>query len=341
MTGIRDLARHLNISIGTVSRALNDRPGVNLKTKTRVLKAAGDLGYVPNQAGRSLRKGNTNVVGFVLEIDNQGMMQGDLFFVRVLEGMQSVLSGQGLNLVTLLSPSSMSPEEYLKEIVARRFTDGLVLSATRRNDPRISFLAKQNLPFVTLGRSLTDGRQPWFDLDFDGMIADAVGRLAANGHTHIALALPPTDLNLRYLMLEAYQKNLAKYGIDFDDRLLVDTKSGEEGGVVMVRQLVEMTPRPSAIIYSDPILPFGLYRGLGELGLTPGKDLSIIGIGTRLASLLTPNLTHYRFNLFELGVKTAEALVETMVDGQLRDPGSITRQCVPFSVVEGESIGKP
>ena len=200
MTGIRDLARHLDISIGTVSRALNNRPGVNDKTKTKVLKAAQELGYAPNQAGRSLRKGNTNVVGFVIENASEGMMQGDLFFIRVLDGMQSVLTEHGLSLVALMTPSGQEPEAYLRQIVARRFTDAIVLSATRREDPRISFLAEQNVPFATLGRSLTDGGQPWFDLDFEELIKDAMTRLVALGHRKIALALPKTDLNLRHIL---------------------------------------------------------------------------------------------------------------------------------------------
>lgn len=334
MTGIRDLARHLNISIGTVSRALNNRPGVNEKTKSKVLKAADELGYAPNQAGRSLRKGNTNVIGFVLETGGEGMLQGDLFFIRVLDGMQSVLSQHGLNLVALMTPSKTDPEAYLRQIVARGFTDGLVLSATRRRDPRISYLAAQKLPFATLGRSLTDGGQPWFDLDFEGLIADAIGRLAAKGHQKIALALPRADLNLRHIMRQSYDLELAGVGIVPDPRLVIETESGEDGGALLARKLVEMDARPTAVIFTDPILPFGLYRGLQDMGLTPGRDLGIIGVGTRLASLLSPDLTHYRFNLFDLGARIGEAMVQRLENGA----EAVTFERVPFSLVEGASI---
>ncbi len=338
MTGIRDIARHLNISIGTVSRALNDRPGINLETKTKVLKAVDELGYVPNQAGRALSKGKTNVVGFVLQTDSEGMMQGDLFFIRVFDGMQSVLSKYGLNLVALLSPSSDDPEEYLKQIVARRFTDALVLSSVYRNDNRISYLADQNLPFATLGRSLIDVGQPWLDLDFDGVVADAIDRFVAAGHSDIALALPRSDLNLRHIMIESYQRNMKEKGLKVDEQLMFDTDAGDTGGVTLVKRLMSNARKPTAVIYSDHILPFGMYRGLAELGLVPGKDLSIIGVGTRLAAMLTPGLSHYRFNLFDLGIRIAEALLANMDIVAEDKPNKLIRECVPFSFIEGETI---
>ena len=338
MIGIKDLADHLNISIGTVSRALNDKPDVSQKTKSKVLEAAEALGYVPNQAGRSLSKGKTNVIGFVLETDSEGMMQGDLFFIRVFDGMQSVLSKHGLNLIALLSPSTVEPESYLRQVVARRFMDALVLSSIHRHDSRISYLVDQDLPFATLGRSLVDGGQPWLDLDFDGMVADAIGRLVEKGHRNIALALPRSDLNLRHIMTDSYRRSLQEVGLEFDETMLVQTDPGDSGGVKLVHDLLGMRQKPTAVVYSDHILPFGIYRGLADIGLTPGKDLSIIGVGTRLASLLTPNLTHYRFNLFDLGVRIANALLARLDVPKGSVSAEVVRESVPFTLIEGESI---
>ena len=76
MTGIQDLARHLGLTVGTVSRALNNRPEVNEKTRQRVLDVALEIGYVPNQSGRSLRKGTTNNVGFMIESGTASAIAG-------------------------------------------------------------------------------------------------------------------------------------------------------------------------------------------------------------------------------------------------------------------------
>ncbi len=337
MTSIKDLAQHLGVSIGTVSRALNDKFDVNPGTRDRVLKAASELGYVPNQAGRSLRQGNTGQVGFVLETNPDSMMQGDLFFMRVFDGMQSVLSNHGLHLMVMMSPSSEESDEYLKKIVGRRLADGLVLSSTRPSDARIDFLADRNIPFVALGRSGTDRGQPWLDLDFEGVIEDAVGRLVAGGHRRIALAVPNQEVNLRYVMRDAYEKQLVRHGLSYDPGLVVQTAPGENGGVALAHSLLAMTDSPTAVVFSDHILPFGLYRGLSDMGLLPGRDLAIIGIAARLASLLSPNLTHYRFRLFDLGQRLAEALVRQLPHLNKGVELPVIRERVPYVFVEGAS----
>ena len=145
MTGIRRLAQHLDISIGTVSRALNGRPDVNEATRKRVLEAAAELGYVPNQSGRSLRQGTTNIIGFMMQTGQEITGQGDTFFMSVFDGIQTVFARHHLDLVALLCSSEEDPDEYLRRVVARGFADGLILSATQRHDPRLEFLAARKI----------------------------------------------------------------------------------------------------------------------------------------------------------------------------------------------------
>ena len=98
MTGIRQLANHLQLSIGTVSRALNGKADVNAQTRERVLKAAVELGYVPNQSGRSLRKGTTSTVGLILTQGNSLGENNDNFFFGVIHGLQAALKKHKLDL---------------------------------------------------------------------------------------------------------------------------------------------------------------------------------------------------------------------------------------------------
>ncbi|MDE1997269.1 MAG: LacI family DNA-binding transcriptional regulator, partial [Rhizobiaceae bacterium] len=177
MKGIRQLAEHLDISIGTVSRALNGKPDVNEETRKRVLAAAEELGYVANQSGRSLRQGTTNVIGLMVESSTETVENGDNFFLGVIDGLQSVLTRHKLDLIMLPCPHDEDPYEYLKRMVARRVVDALIISATQRYDRRIDLLSKAKIPFAALGRSLSGGHHPWVDLDFDGVANCAVDRL--------------------------------------------------------------------------------------------------------------------------------------------------------------------
>jgi DNA-binding LacI/PurR family transcriptional regulator len=178
LVGIKRLAEHLNISIGTVSRALNGRPDVNPETRKRVLEAAAELGYVANQSGRNLRQGNTNAIGFMIEsgVDTAG--NSDNFFLGVFDGVQHVLARHHLDLLVLPCPGDEDPSQYLQRMVARRAVDAMIISATHRTDARIDMLAKARIPFIALGRSTSgEGGHPWVDLDFEGVANRAVDRL--------------------------------------------------------------------------------------------------------------------------------------------------------------------
>ena len=160
MKGIHQLAQHLNMSIGTVSRALNGKPDVNAETRKRVLEvAAEEFGYVPNQSGRALRKGATSVIGFMMQTGSEITGQGDTFFMSVFDGVQTVFARHKLDLVALLCSSQEDPDDYLRRIVARGFADGLILSATRRHRSPLR-LPGQAQDSLHLARSQPDRRRP-------------------------------------------------------------------------------------------------------------------------------------------------------------------------------------
>src|SRR3954470_10979878 len=153
MKGIGAVARHLNISVSSVSKALNGRFDINADTRKRVLDAAAELGYVANQSGRALRQGTTRTVGFMIESNQASPTDSDNFFMAVFDGVQTVFRRYHLDLIVLPCASDEDPAEYLGRIVARGLVDAMIISATRRNDPRIQLLEQAKVPFVALGRS--------------------------------------------------------------------------------------------------------------------------------------------------------------------------------------------
>jgi DNA-binding LacI/PurR family transcriptional regulator len=276
VTGIRQLANHLNISIGTVSRALNNRADVNPETRRRVLEAALELGYVANQSGRSLRRGATNTIGFVIETGGPASEAGDNFFFLLTDSMNAVLSQRGYDLVILPCHSADDPVEFLARTVARGTVDALVITATRRQDQRIALLSKSKMPFLTLGRSDTPGDYPWFDLDFEGIAQSSVTKLVALGHRRIAVVLPQGDESLGHYYLKGYLAGLNQAGIAPEDALILRFPTSEEGGFAAGSQIATMAEPPTAAVLCSDATPVGLYSGLHSHGLTPGKDLSVV-----------------------------------------------------------------
>lgn len=338
MIGIKRLAEHLNVSIGTVSRALNGRPDVNEATRKRVLEAAEELGYVANQSGRSLRKGATNAIGLMIESSPETAANSDNFFLGVTEGLQTTFSRHGLDLVVLPCASDDEPHLYIERIAARRLVDGMIISATRRNDQRIDFLTRAKIPFVALGRSATPGDYPWIDLDFEGVASRAIDRLVANGHRRIAIALPSNDVNLGFVFLDGYKAALQRHGIAFSPELVIRTRSTEQGGYLVGDQLLRLPQRPTAILLIYELMAIGLYRRLSEADILAGRDIAVVGFReSPLSRFLSPTLTSFRLSLRDLGISLGEALLATMPAFADAYPIGVTQKIWPMELVEGES----
>ncbi|MBX5131994.1 LacI family DNA-binding transcriptional regulator [Rhizobium lentis] len=311
--GIRQLAEHLNISIGTVSRALNNKPDVNEETRRRVLAAAEDLGYVANQSGRSLRQGETKVIGLMIESSQEVVENADNFFLGVTSGLQHCFARHKLDLLMLPCPADEDPREYLKRMVARRVVDAMIISNTQRIDRRIDLLSRAKIPFVAVGRSLSPGKFPWVDLDFEGVAERAVERLVAHGHRRIAITAPSTEANLGYLFVDSYRRALERHGIRFDPSLVIRVKSSEQGGYHAAHELLQLEDRPTAVILIYEIMAIGLYRRLIESGVLPGRDLAVIGFrDAPRARFLQPSLSCFRMSLHDLGIAIGQTLLASM-----------------------------
>lgn len=314
MSSIRDLARHLNISIGTVSRALNGRADVNAETRKRVLAAAAKLKYSPNRSGRDLRRGATHAVAFMLHPHPGDQQYGEPFFIPFLIGLQAKLAERGLDLMVVMGAPGDYQQERLRRVVEARWADAVVLAWTRRHDERIDYLTDVGFPFATLGRSLSGGvTYPSLDLDFEKAGEDAVDRLVAGGHRRIAAIRPGLDLNFGHLFLAGYRRALRKHGIRPDPHLLAAGTINEAGGYAITPGVMQGDDPPTAIIFNNDGMALGGCKALVEMGLAPGRDVAVIVIvDTPLCRYFSPALTSFRPPLEHLGQRLAEMLLAAM-----------------------------
>lgn len=335
---IRDLARHLNVSIGTVSRALNGRSDVSAETRRRVLAAAEALGYSPNQSGRSLRQGSTGMIALLIPTSAK-MELADTIFMTVLEGLRVFLRDKNLDLMVLLSGDGEDAYAYLRRTVGRRLADGLIIAQTQRKDPRIDFLIEKEIPFVAFGRSRSGGSHSWIDLDFEGVAAAAIDRLVRFGHRRIALATAIEEINYGYVFADAYRRALRRHGIPVDPDLIFRVENGEDGGYDFGARLLASPKRPTAALLVNVAMVIGLYRKLIENGVRPGADLSIIGFQEEPAArFLSPKVTCFRADLMQLGQRFGDAMLAALPGGEARPP---VHEVWPMTLVPGESDGPP
>jgi DNA-binding LacI/PurR family transcriptional regulator len=336
--GIRELARHLNISIGTVSRALNGRPDISDETRRRVIEAAAKFNYAPNQSGRSLRKGTTHAIAFVLQPHPGDHQYGEPFFVPFMKGLQASFAEHNLELIAVMDTPG-GDQERLRRIVEARWADAIILAWTRRVDPRIAYLSEVGFPFATLGRSQSGGKNyPSLDLDFVRAGVEAVDRLAGLGHRRIAVVSPSPALNFAYLFRQGHRRGLKRHGLPFDDRLLATCEANEAGGHAATMEIMSQPAPPTAILFNNDAVALGGCRALGEMGLEPGRDVSVIVIvSSPFCGYLSPALTGFSVKLEPLGRRLAEMMLAAMPAHAGPDGPKVIREVAPLTLSPGET----
>lgn len=320
--GIRRLAQELQLSIGTVSRALNDRPDVNAETRARVKAAAIRSGYVPNQSGRSLRSGRTGIVAAV--IPSQAGGQGcDSGLFTVLEGLRQTLRQKGLDLIVLFRGPDEDPLPHLKRIVQRRIADAAVISQTVPADPRIAFLKSTGVEYVVFGRSAGIEDYSYVDFDFEAMAADAARRFVADGHRRFGVVTSVNLMNYQAITVASFQAEAVRTGLPADSVRLIPITNGAP--TAEVRALLSGQRAPTALLATHESLAMTLYGELSRMGRRIGSDVSVVSSFPPFeARSLVPSLSYYDTDLAGLGEALAVRLIAQM-------PDSAGRSAMPAS----------
>lgn len=316
---IRDVARYLNLSITTVSRALDGYDDVAEETRQRVIQAALELGYVPTGAARQLRRKRADAIGYILPTTQPRF--ADPFFSEFIAGLGDGAASYNLDLVVSTAPPGEKAEEILYERWVRsRRVDGIVLSRMRCYDWRVEFLAKNKFPFVALGRSLTPVDFPYVEVDAQSGFATLVKHLAARGHRRIAYIGASPVLMLQSVRLAGYRQGLEAVGLPFDETLVVEGNLTRQGGYEAARRLLELLNPPTAIIGANDLTAIGAMRAAHERGLIVGRDLAVAGFdGIEDAEHTHPPLTTLNQPVYELARRLVEMLHKLIIGEPLTE----------------------
>lgn len=332
--GIKKLANHLNLSIATVSRALNASDEVSAATRQRVLEAAAELGYSPNKAAESLRKGRIDTIGLMLPMRSPEENYTLSLFLTLADGIQESLSKAQLDLAIYQSRTDEDELSRLKRIVERRQVDGVIVSGTRRHDPRLDYLAEKRFPFVAFGRSESGGEHAWIDLDFESAAEQSIERLVSFGHRRIAIGMPGQDAMQAHVYLNGYKRALKRFGIAYDASIARHDELSERGGYRVTGALLDAAEPPTAIIFQSDCMAIGAYRKLSEVGLRPGKDIAISGgvITGEVPDYLSPRLTGFSIAVRELGARMGEAILGRLPGPNSLEPPALIQEVWPLQI---------
>jgi len=301
---LKMVAEKAEVSVNTASRAINNKPDINLETKKRVLQIAKELGYIRNAAAVALRTKKTGTIGVVIA-DNRNP-----FYAEVLNGMEVAAREKNYHIILANTQRDYKKEEEAINLLLAKRVDGLLITPVQDRDNDIKNLIDANIPFVIVGRDFEN-------IEVEAVYSDEVkgGFLATEylikkGHKRIALVDGFLYKSPARGRLEGYKKALKKYGIPLDDDLLsvgdIDVKDGYE----RTKQLFEKELDFTAIFAYNDMMAFGAMQAVKEKGLRIPEDIGLVGYDDiPFSSLISPSLSTIRLKKQELGTESVKLLL--------------------------------
>jgi DNA-binding LacI/PurR family transcriptional regulator len=291
---LKQVAAHAEVSVQTVSNALNAPHRLRPDTLERVNRSIELLNYRPNRNARSLRTSAVELIGYcVPDWPNQTHLVMDQF----LHALCAAAETSGRHILLFTAPAAVDGMPVYDDLHARRLVDGFVLSQTETHDPRHGWLKEKQIPFVSFGRVWKETTQPgpWVDVDGAAGSALAVQHLYDVGRRRIAFLSWPKSSGLAEDRLAGWRGKCNDLGLPTSGLSVHCGEDTIDEGVRATAELLDSAEPPDGIVALSDILALGALRELGRRGIAPGVDIGVTGFDdSPLAEVVSPGLTSLR-----------------------------------------------
>lgn len=308
---IHDIAKQLNLNSSTVSRALNDSPRVTKKTKAKVLAKAHDLGYQRNDLASNLRKNKTNTLGVIVPRISRH------FFSSAIAGIEETAYALGYNVVICQSLEQWTREQNnIHTFLTNRVAGVLVsISMETENYEHFQALIKRDIPVVFFDRHCNLPNTSSVLLDDFQAGFDATEHLILNGYKRIAHFSGPRHLEIYKNRFEGYKAALSKYGLPFDEALVINSRLMEQDGIDGIDKLLAMPYAVDGIFSANDVAAIGAIQQLKKKGIRIPQDVGVVGFSNEpISAVIEPSLTTMDQPGFEIGKTAARLLISQIVN---------------------------
>lgn len=269
---IKEIAKRLNVSVSTVSRALHNHPSIGIQTKTQVQKLAAELNYEPNQAAISFKQGKTFTIGVILP------NLGEEFFSVAINGIEDMATRNQYTVLVGQSRDDVDRERKLVETMRKHRVDGLVVSLSKNTTSYEHFeaLKKYGIPVVFFDRVPDSADSYSVSCNLKDSSVQLVDWLVQQGHKQIGFIKGPDTMLPSQERLNGYWDGLAKNNLTRDDGYVVQTDLTKEKTTEAIKQLLALKKRPSAIIAFNDYIALDAIKFARQQGLKINKDIFFV-----------------------------------------------------------------
>lgn len=325
---MKEVARHAGVASSTVSRALSGHADVSAEMRRRVANAAAELGYEPDFLGQSLRRGTTNLVGFVVrDIANP-------LFAEIVKGAETQLRREGYYALLMNSLGERDLDAANIDILRKRRVDGLILSLqSERHPDTVRALKRLQMPVVLLDREVKGLRCGVVLCDHVRGVQDAVADLLSHGHTRIGLLSGPADILASRERVEGFRRAFQAAGLPVPTGLIKQGSYSRDAGYRLALDLLDGPEVPSALVAGGIQLGTGMFAAVAARGCRVPEDLAVVVCDeVEWMDLLHPSVSTVSRDSVRMGELAALLLID-----MLRNPNKVRTEVVPTRYVPRES----
>lgn len=304
---LKDIARILNISAATVSRALSDNPNINSETKKLVLAEAKRQNYKPNFIAQKLQTKRSKTIGLIVPEFRTS------FFPLIISGIQKEINDAGFQLLITDSMETEKVEEQNLKLLERNMVEGILMSITKEdeNSELYNDIINSGIPIVFFNRVPSKVIAPKVIIDDYKMAFFATEHLIYSGFKKIFHLCGPENILVSKERKKGFLDALKKHHLLITENSVTLAGIHIDKGYDAMKSLIEKNDLPEAIFcFNDPTA-LGAMKAIKEFGLKCPDDIALIGFSeTEIAQLVEPTLTSIAQPCFEIGVTAAQLLLE-------------------------------
>jgi LacI family transcriptional regulator len=333
---IHDIARKLNITASTVSRALNDNPRISEETKKAVLKAARKLNYQPNHIAAALRNGKSNIIGIIVpNVDRT-------FFSSVVRGIEEIANQSKYNVMICQTYDDYDKEVATVDALLNARVDGIIVSHGKATQDFSHFMKikERGIPLILFDRSNDELQVSQVLIDDYLGAFRATEHLIQQGCKRIAHFTNTLKISIYKERLRGYKDALTANGIKYDSSLVIESNMQLEDGRNSMLQLLKLKQLPDAVFSASAFGIMGALQICNEKGIKVPQQIALVGFSNEpFTSFTEPAITTVEQHSMRIGNAAAQIFLKETTAGA---DGIVPQKIVltPDLIVRASSLKK-
>lgn len=331
-TSIYDIAKSLNVSASTVSRALQDHPRISAEVRKLVQKKAREMNYKPNRMAVNLKLGKSNTIGVVVPNINRN------FFSSVIDGIEEEAYREGYDVLICQSQESYEKEKKIITSLAQGRVDGVIASIASgtRDYTHFNTLEEDGIPLVLFDRMAESIKAGKVVVDDYRGAAMVVEHLLRQGRKKIFHYAGGQHVSVWKQRCCGYRDTMRNHGIEPEEDWIIIGETSQEEGRKFAHQLLQREDRPDAVFCTSDFVAMGLMLELLKNGVRVPEDIAVCGYANEpMDALVTPSLSSVDQFSKQMGQQAARMLLERLNGGNpadvLLEPELIVRDSTVYN----------